>query len=200
MIKMPLSPDEQERLSVDDIAKLIFWLLKRGDRRTSAYEKKPPAQTANGILINITGGTGTGSLGQHPHTEMKIKNALNLLQRRGLIMDESLGTPSGYYVLTALGFESRLDENDSILIIDDAERIVQSIYKEAPNFEQVVADFYRESIRAWQEGLLLSSCMCLGSASECAIHQLANALAVYKPAHKNAIETKWIKKNMLELD
>jgi len=57
--------------------------------------------------------------------------------------------------LTSVGQKSTI-EDDIILLVDDAEEIVQSVRDEVPNLDSTVADFYREDIRVCQEGLPLS--------------------------------------------
>jgi len=136
---------------------------------------------------------------------MKFFEAIALLQKRGLIAPKIYirRTTGGMQneilplvlFLTSVGQQS-IVEDDIILLVDNAEEIVQSVRNAVPNLDPTVADFYRESIRACQEGLLLSSCICLGAASERAIHQLAYAFANYAPQHKASIEGKWRRDHM----
>lgn len=185
--------EEQSEMSVRDIAKIIFEYFKQ-DRRQSAYDETEHSESLSNLYRHFF-------LDQFPdvthckpdqHTKMKFHEAFYLLQRQGLIMPME----DRRYVLTGLGYESDFDENGDILILDDAEKRVQSIYNEIPNFDSIVADFYRESIRAFQEGLLLSSCLSLGSASERTIYQLALAVGSYAPGHKPTINGKWKRSNM----
>lgn len=178
-----LTNDELEQIRISEIAKLLFAKFKQ-----IGNDKLNIQNTIDEFIDRNTRPDIRESF------QRQYMEAFTILQRRGLIM-QAWGVQIGHwFTLTSVGEKSDLD--DEILILDDAEEKVKSIYKEVPNFDEKVADFYRESIKAWQEDLLLSSCICLGAASECAIHLLAEALAVYDSSHKSSIENKWVRKNM----
>ena len=88
---------------------------------------------------------------------------------------------------TSVGKES--DFHDGILIlIDDAKKIVDSLTKEVPKLDNVVKQYYLQSLRACQEGLYIASVICLGAASERAVNCLAEAVINHDPKYKNDIE------------
>jgi len=116
----------------------------------------------------------------------KFFEAIALLKRRGLLMD--VITRNRVYVqLTS--FAQRTEVSDDIIIlIDDAKEIVKSVKEAVSNLDDVVEQYYLESLRACQEGLYISSVICLGTASERAINCLADAIIECNPKCKKDIE------------
>ena len=220
----PLTEQECEQISVEELMRLLLHHFKERQQEFEGSQIRripevavleflphlcpiPPRET------DVTAPSESADMKEkvdyitkkNPAFAMKFFEAIALLQRRGLIApklfvrETSGGTKDKIRLLplflTSVGQQS-IVEDDIILLVDNAEKIVQSVRDEAPNLDSTAADFYRESIRACQEGLPLSSCICLGAASECAIHKLADALADYAPQHKASIEGKWKRDHM----
>lgn len=180
--------EKQAEISVYDMAKIIFEYFKR-DRRQSAYDEPKPFESMS-VLYNrffLHQPSGCSYITPHQHTQMKFYEAFYLLQRQGLI------TPmeDRRYVLTGLGYESDFDENGDILILDDAEEKVQSIRDEVCSLDPIVEEFYRESIRAFQEGLTLASIFCLGAAIERIFYNLADAVTNYEKSYRSKFGQTW---------
>lgn len=115
-----------------------------------------------------------------------------MLKRRGLLMEKITdgGLLSSNFRLTSVAINS--DFSDGILIIiDDAQEIVNSLRNKVSNLDPVVEQYYLESLRACQEGLYISSVISLGAASERAVGCLKEAIVKYDSTHSN-LEKKWV--------
>lgn len=125
---------------------------------------------------------------------LKFYEAISRLTQRGLLMYvDTLTTrrTNGLHGLrvrlTSIGEKS--DFHDGILIlIDDAQEIVNAVKEKVPNLDQNVERYYLESLRACQGGHYISSVMSLGAASERAIHCLADAVVKHDESLQKAIE------------
>ncbi|MBM3237842.1 hypothetical protein FJZ31_16255 [Candidatus Poribacteria bacterium] len=200
----PLTEQAREQISVEELMRLLLHYFKKIPKDSVPNLLLQLCPIPDGIILTESGTKGKVDwiIKNRSAFAMKFFEAIALLQKRGLIAPmlrvRNIYTNEIWPLplfLTTVGQQSII-EDDIILLVDNAEEIVKSVSDIVPNLDPTVADFYRESIRACQEGLLLSSCICLGSASERAIHQLAYALSDYAPEHKDAIEGKWLRKNM----
>ena len=89
--------------------------------------------------------------------------------------------------LTSDGERSGFDDG-IIILIDDAQEIVNKIKEEIPNLDDVVEQYYLESLRTCQEGCYIASVICLGAASERAINCLADAVIKHDDSRREGIE------------
>ena len=125
----------------------------------------------------------------------KFLDAITLLERRGLVVRNIPsggrgGNPHQFVVyLTSIGIKSNID-GGVILLIDRPEETVGKIEAKVGTLDDVVRQYYIESLRAFQEGLYISSVICLGAASERAIHWLAESIEPYSEKYRGKIETK----------
>lgn len=117
----------------------------------------------------------------------KYQESIEVLYRRGLIIHEYGKLYGHHFILSSIGEKSDLHE-DILILIDDAQEIINSIKEKIPNLDPVVEQYYLESLRACQEGLYISSVICLGAASERAIHCLAEAIINYDSNYRTGIE------------
>ena len=116
----------------------------------------------------------------------KFLEAVTLLERRGLVVRNVPGYGRGgnrdQFVihLTSFGIESNIDD-ELLLMIGIPEEIVRATEdkQRAGSLDPVVRQYYLESLRAYQEGLYISSVICLGAASERSIHWLAESIESY---------------------
>ena len=124
---------------------------------------------------------------KNPRFYRKFSEAIALLKRRGLLMDV-VDCKYPAVLLTLVGEGS--DFADGIMIlIDDAQEIVHKIREEIPNLDDVVEQYYLESLRTCQEGCYIASVICLGAASERAINCLADAIIKHDASRREGIET-----------
>ena len=89
--------------------------------------------------------------------------------------------------LTSIGIKSNIDD-EVILLVDKPEEIVGALEQKVGDLDEVVRQYYLESLRAYQEGLYISSVICLGAASERAIHWLAETIESYSEKYQEEIE------------
>ena len=127
-----------------------------------------------------------------PCDHTKLLEIITLLERRGLVMRGLSPLKQNTYVefvvyLTSIGINSKIDD-EVILLVDKPEEIVRKLERRVGGLDEVVRQYYLESLRAYQEGLYISSVICLGAASERAIHWLAETIESYSEKYQEEIE------------
>ncbi|MEK7398923.1 MAG: hypothetical protein AAB116_18470 [Candidatus Poribacteria bacterium] len=188
-----LSEEKRKDITVSELARFIFRL---GKEEKVAFTNIPALLQSlcpeNKSNIDING---------HSNKEFSIKfhEAITLLKRQGLLMDVisfiSAGIPIPAVYPTSIWEKSSLDGDGIIILIDDAQDIVNSLKHEATNLDPVVEQYYLESLRACQDGLYISSVICLGAASERTIDCLKEAIVKYDQTHKK-LENKWVSESI----
>ena len=124
---------------------------------------------------------------------VKVLEAVTLLERRGLVVRNIPGQLRGGYkdqfvvYLTSIGIKSNIDD-EVLLLVDKPEEIVDALEQKVGSLDSIVRQYYLESLRAYQEGLYISSVICLGAASERAIHWLAEAIESCSSKYQEGIE------------
>ena len=175
---MRINFNEQERrkileLDVEPLAKYLFRYLKENlDARNSA-------------LFASVDNLWRGMFPSGPHYPsisgyIVLLESITLLERRGLVMRDISSTGGRRYdkfiiYLTSTGVKSDFDD-EVLLLVDKPEEIVIALEQKVGNVDEVVRQYYLESLRAYQERLYISSVICLGAASERAIHWLAESI------------------------
>ena len=126
----------------------------------------------------------------------KLSEAITLLERRGLVVRESsyplrsFSTEENDIVyLTSVGMKSNLDD-EILLLVDEPEEIVQALEQKVGALDDIVRQYYLESLRAYQAELYISSVINLGVASERAIHWLAESIEFYSEQYQAKIEAR----------
>ena len=99
--------------------------------------------------------------------------------------------------LTSIGIKSKIDD-DVILLVDKPEETVGKLEDSVESLDDIVRQYYLESIRAFQAGLYISSVIDLGVASERAILWLAESIEPYSGPDQAGIK-KRRKGHILEL-
>ena len=123
----------------------------------------------------------------------KCLEAVTLLERRGLVIRNIPGRLRGGHkdqfavYLTSIGIKSNIDD-EVLLLVDKPEEIVGALEQKVGDLDEVIRQYYLESLRAYQEGLYISSVICLGAASERAIHWLAETIESYSEKYQEEIE------------
>lgn len=152
---MPLLDVEQsERVNISDLEKLILrQIKKRLARDAKQKESNPRHDVEEAIpLPALMGGIAPKEKpGGTSNRIFKLKfyEAIARLKRRRLLMDV-VGTP-GYpsqpgVCLTSVG--ERSDFDDGVLtLIDDAQEIVDKVKEKIPNLDDVVEQYFLESLR-----------------------------------------------------
>ena len=122
-----------------------------------------------------------------------LAEAVALLERRGLLVRDfsyplrPMSEDAFIVYLTSIGEKSDFDDK-VLLLVDKPEEIVGALEQKIGNLDEVVRQYYLESLRAYQEGLYISSIICLGAASERAIHWLAESIESYSEIYQGQIE------------
>ena len=182
------------QMDVESLAKCVFRRLK---------EKISPHSSPSNSVSVVELRKGLFSSEPEDDDHRKLLEAIALLERRGLVVRGLEVTDNGVDVfnrninlasyvsvsvyLTSMGMKSDFDDGIEFLV-DKPQEIVNKLEQVTGELDKVVRHYYLESIRANQEGLYISSVICLGAASERAIHWLAQAIESYSQTHQKEIE------------
>ena len=79
-------------------------------------------------------------------------------------------------------------DDETLLLVDKPEEIVGKLVDSVESLDSIVRQYYLESLRAYQEGLYISSVICLGAASERAILWLAESIESYCNKYQQPIQ------------
>ena len=124
-----------------------------------------------------------------------LAEAVALLERRGLLVRDfsyplrPMSEDAFIVYLTSIGEKSDFD-GEVLLLVDKPEEIVRGVEQKVGDLDDVVRQYYLESLRAYQEGLYISSVICLGAASERAILWLAESIESSYPKYQQPIQKK----------
>ena len=172
-------------LAVEPLAKYLFRYLKEnlGSKNSAPFVS----------VEHLWRGMFPG--GPHyPSTSgyITLLESVTLLERRGLVMRDISSSGGRIYnkfiiYLTSIGVQSDFDD-EALLLVDKPEGIVGALEQKVGDLDEVVRQYYLESLRAYQEGLYISSVICLGAASERAIHWLAETIESYSEKYQEEIE------------
>ena len=181
-----LSKEEWERMDVESLAKFIFRFLK--EKITSnpdCSDFYPVARLRRELFLNAG-----------EHNPVQLLEAIHLLQGRGLVVAHTPSPPQTFsreenYIvqLTAIGMKSDFDD-EILLLIDKPQEIVDALEQKIGTLDSIVRQYYLESLRAYQKELYISSVICLGVASERAIHWLAESIESYSKQYQKEIKKK----------
>ena len=190
-----LSKEERQKtqqMDIESLAKFVFRYLKEaisGPLRASNFFS----------VVNLRTKLFPGEPQFQSHDDhVKLLEAIGLLERRGLVVRDSSRPPSTsyspnkptvYVYLTSIGMKSNFDDGIEFLV-DKPQEIVGTLEQEIGPLDDVVRQYYLESIRAYQEELYISSVICLGAASERAIHWLAEAIESNSEKYQKGIKSK----------
>ena len=173
-----LNEEQQEQvrnMDVESLAKFTFRYLKNNLN---------PNPKSEGFYLCSDALRGTlftnGQYQQQLANNVKLLEAIILLERRGLVARDIPyewlhGSRKKFMLyLTSIGWKSNLHDG-FLLLVDKPEETVGKLEEKVVVLDPVVRQYYLESIRAYQEGLYISSVICLGAASERAIHWLGES-------------------------
>ena len=213
---MVITVSEEQRqqtpqMDVECLAKFLFCALKE---RISSDSKPPDSFSVVELRKDLFPGEReeqTRDEKQSRDNHRRLLEAVALLERRGLVVRECSysepGMPSSHQFetrqvdpsivsvyLTSIGMNSDFDDG-ILLLVDKPEEIVSALEKKIGTLDDVARQYYLESLRAYQEGLYISSVICLGAASERAIHWLAESVSgLYRNGsekHRKEIEREY---------
>lgn len=196
---MNLTDRKREDIKVSELARLILRLVLPDYAEDRTYSD--PVEILNELWPDA-------KIGGTEHTDFCFKcfEAIELLKRRGLVMEIPYAHVPRNWSHTVKSFKplifptsagKRIDLQSKILIlVDDAEKIVKLLraqipYRDLDTAAQedyvIVEQYYLEAICACQQGLYISSVICLGAASEKAVHCLADAMIRHDATYEKGI-------------
>ena len=177
-----LTRDQATEITTSELTRLIFQLIKEGQSNPKAIIDHLLPSFARNRNLDV----------ELEKFENKFQEAWATLLRRGLIMKSVKVRDwgeAGQFQLTSIGRKS--DFADGIFIlVDDAQEIIHKLKEKIPPLDSVIEQYFLEGLRACQEGLYISSVICLGAASERAIQCLAEAVIKYDSSYQSNIEKK----------
>ena len=182
---------QNREMDVESLAKYVFRHLKENlNPEPSHRDFFFPVVRLRHILFP------DGALNKFCPDHAKLLEAITLLERRGLVVRES-SYPVDFFIpeekvvvyFTTIGMKTNI-EDETLLLVDKPEEIVDVLEQKVGTLDDVVRQYYIESLRAFQEELYISSVICLGAASERAIHWLAESIEPYSEKYRGKIETK----------
>ena len=208
-----LSEQEQQQIrnmDVESLAKHVFRLLKENPYLNHSH-RYDFSSTFLGIRENLFP---DAELTQYRHDHVRLLEAVVLLEKRGLVVrdfsypptvpkslakdltetfdrDESqvIGPPDRFGVhLTSIGLKTKWDEIS--LLVDKPQETVDALEQKIGTLDNIIRQYYLESLRAYQEGLYISSVLCLGVTSERAILWLAESIESYSEQFQEEIKKK----------
>jgi hypothetical protein len=170
-----LEPEAQERISVEELASLIFRILKRNlsakGRIVSYYEGSLSA--INGF--ELLRGPGNREVKRHPSFDKKFVQAVQVLRDKGLIMQDHTQMHSPDFVeLTEKG--EKTEPDGFFPLVDSADKLISELDTSVGSIDRVAEVYLRESLDTLKSDFLISSAFCLGAMSERVVLLLAKKI------------------------
>ena len=198
MMQLSLNYEQREQITIPELSIILFRQIKTTIERIEEQSEKRGYQSEEPIRLYLPsiqeqicpenktqGGT------DDPSFFLKFYDAAALLKRRGLLMNafDSRYNNRSCICLTSVGEKSDVD-GDDLLLLDNPEEIVTALEQKIGTLDDIVRQYYLESLRAYQEELYISSVICLGFASERVIHWLAETIEANFQNYQTKIQTK----------
>ena len=195
-------------MDIERLAKYVFRCLKENANLNHPH-RYDFSSTCLGLRESLFP---DAELTQYRHDHVFLLEAVVLLERRGLVVrdfsypptapksreQEISGTSErnepkvtkpldtfGVH-LTSVGIKTKWDEIS--LLVDKPQETVDSLEQKIGILDKVVKQYYLESLRAYQEGLYIASVLCLGVASERAIHWLAESIESHSEQYQEELK------------
>ena len=191
--KKSLTGDERERVRSMDINCLTVFVFRWLKEHFHDYPHTRDYCSVGNLRQYLFPGGPRDNNSADDH--IKLSEAIVNLERKQLLV-RVFNTPVKSYnqgdpiiCLTDVGMKSDVDD-DVLLLVDPPEQTVAALERKIGVFDDVVREYYLESLRAYQGGLYISSVICLGAASERAIHWLARAIETNVQSYQTEIEKK----------
>lgn len=169
-----LNSQERAQITADKLAMRILSVLQRNHRRmTDGSGWRPlygPYQTLGILEFELYGDRELGNNGVENSFRQKFNEALQILKNAGFIMTVA-GQSDQHQMPTEKGMAQ--DTSTPIIGITSAEDFIQRLQSECGSIDEVARDYFRESFRAAEAKLWLSSTFMLGAASERLIYVLS---------------------------
>ena len=203
--------EEQQQIrnmDVESLARFVFRLLKENPdlNHPHRYDFSRPFLSIRETLFP------DAAITQYRHDHVHLLEAVVLLERRGLVVrdfsypptipksrekelagasdrveSQVIGPPDRFGVhLTSIGMKTQWDEIS--LLVDKPQETVDTLERKIGTLDSVVKQYYLESLRAYQGELYIASVLCIGVASERAIHWLAESIESHSEQYQGEIK------------
>lgn len=192
-MSMPyLNEEEQQRVQKLDVVSLAAFVFRYLKNNHDSEPDDPDFYYSVDHLWNtlFPGERGNRSCSDYTH----LLEAIALLETRGLVAKDICSYPHvisashKYHIfLTSIGIKSNFHDG-ALLLVDKPEEIIREVEQKVGDLDDVVRQYYLESLRAYQEGLYISSVICLGAASERAILWLAESIESFCSKYQQPIQ------------
>ena len=189
-MRLPLDEERRQKIrkSIESLAKLAFRCVQ--DKYHSNVGRQKEYHSIESLRDAIFSKEMDNE--QSNRDYYLVLEAITLLERRGLVVRDlpsnlrSMGKDHFIVYLTSIGIKSKIDD-EVILLVDKPEEIVGALEQKVGNLDEIIRQYYLESLRAYQEGLYISSVICLGAASERATRWLAESIDPYAGTYQQGI-------------
>jgi hypothetical protein len=175
MDSFTLETDVQEKISVDELASLIFKILKRNlstKKRITSYYPGSLASIRGFELLRYPGGN---EVKVHPDFDKKYAQAVHILRDKGLIMqDHTQGHSSEFVELTPKGESAEPEQ--FLPLVESYDKLLQEIESSFGPIDSVAKIYLKEALGTFKSDYLISAAFCLGAMSERCILLFSNAL------------------------
>jgi len=170
-----LELDVQERISAEELASLIFKILKRnlsaGKRIVSYY----PGSLSSIKAFELLRGPADRRLKIHPEFEKKFARAVHILRQKDFITQDHTQTHSQEFVeLTEKGEKTETEE--FFPLVESSDGLISRIETAVGSLDPVAKTYLSEALETFKSDFPISSTFCLGAMSERCILQLAKEI------------------------
>ncbi len=190
-----LDPEVQERISVAELAELIFKILKRNlsaSERVVSYYGGSLESIKEFELLRYPGGRVAKI---HPNFEKKFAQAVQMLRDKELIMQDHVQSQSPNNVELTLKGEV-MEPGQFLPTVESSDKMIEAIESSTGALDEVIKVYLREAHDTFKSDFLISSAFCLGAMSERCILILSQAVeADLKDPVVSAqyLKCKWVK-------
>lgn len=170
-----LEPAAQERISVEELAALIFKILKRNLTTTKRIVSYYPGSLSSIMSFELLRSSGDRQIKIHPNFEKKFAHAVQILRDKGLIMQDHT-RPHGQEFVELTPNGEKKESEEFFPLVESSEELIIKVESSAGPLDQVAKIYLKESIETFKSDFIISSAFCLGAMSERYIMLLAKSV------------------------
>jgi uncharacterized protein YktB (UPF0637 family) len=170
-----LDTETQGKISVEELASLIFKILKRNLPATKGIVSYSPSSLSSIKAFELLRGPGGREEKIHPGFEKKFAQAVQILRDKGLIMQDHTQSHSAEFVeLTDKG--EKTEPEQIFPLVGSSDELISKIESTAGPLDRVAKIYLKEAMDTFKSDFLISSAFCLGAMSERCVLQLAKEI------------------------
>jgi len=173
MENFTLEPEAQERISVEELARLILKILKLNlstPRRVGYYPGRLSAIKAV-ELLQYPGGRQV----KIPNFDRKFAQAVHLLKKEDRIMQDH-EYPHDQDCVQLTHKEEAIEPDQFLPFVESSDQIISKLNSSVGAIDPVIEIYLREALETFKSNFLISSAFCLGAMSERCILLLAKGI------------------------